>query len=183
MRPSNELAKSAREREALLRELRANAAFEHMAVAVLSGAALCGALYAGLHLGLAIIANRVALDTVFTVVFGGLIVSFSTFFIGFLAGVVVVAPLFKSMEKNRRRSVWPYLAASLGVAIIALTGAANLPGQRFSMLTAIPVFSASALIAFIFARRMQPVWAAAEGEEEREEETDRGPTLKLPRQP
>lgn len=146
--------------EDVLEQIRTNWAFEHLIVAVLTGAGVGGTLtflwtlaaaFSGASIG-AVLAS--ALTT-------GLLTAFLVFLIGFLSGVLVIAPLFRAMERMKRRSVWPYVAAFLVIAAAALALASGFRGPVGPNVAA-PVIISSIVIAVLFARRMRPLWRAAE---------------------
>lgn len=152
--------------EALAEQIRANTAFEHIAVAVLAGAGVCGAAVFVLQLGLSI-SNGVSITTAaLSAIFAALVFALLFFLIGFAAGAIIVTPLFRLLENAKRRSGWPYAAAALGVAGASLIIAGALPGvEAPSVPSIVSVVGASIATAVIFARRMKPFWIAAAAEE------------------
>ncbi len=153
-------------RDALVEQIRANVAFEHIVVSVLAGAGICGLLFMALQLGVLIIAGSISFSTLLSTLFATVIFAFLFFLIGFAAGAAIVTPLFRMLEKSRRRSGWPYGAAAIGVAAISMIAATALPAAQAPGVAAITaVFIATIFTSVIFARRMAPHWAAAEAEE------------------
>ena len=166
MPPNNQAPTTAEAREALVEQIRANVAFEHIVVSVLVGASLCGALAFALHLAVAVFGGGVSFSTLLAVIVAALILAFLFFLIGFAAGAVIVTPLFRALEKAKRRSGWPYGAAAIGVAVLSLIAADAMPGAAGpGVVGAVSVVTASLATAILFARRMEPLWAAARAEE------------------
>ena len=156
--------------EALAEQIRANVAFEHIAVAVLAGAGVCGAAIFFLQLALSI-ANGVGITAAaLSAIFAALVFALLFFLVGFAAGAVIVTPLFRLLENAKRRSGWPYGAVALAVAMSALIIAGALPGVDAPGLASIvAVIGASIATSVIFARRMKPLWIAAEAEDRAKE--------------
>ena len=166
--PRNSNTPSTEANEALLEQLRANAAFEHIAVAVLAGAGICGALVFVLQLGLRIADGVSITSAALPAVFAALVFTLLFFLIGFAAGAVIITPLFGFLEKTKRRSGWPYGAAALGVAVAALIIASALPGLSApGVVSTVSVIASSIATSVIFSRRMKPFWIAAAAEEAR----------------
>lgn len=150
----------------IFEQIRANVAFEHIVVAVLSGAALCGAISLILQLAAMLVAGVFSFGVLLTIFMNALIAGFVFFLVGFAGGALIVTPLFRMLEKSRRRSGWPYGAAALGVAVASLIAASTMPFAGAPSLFAIfAVIASSIATALIFARRMKPLWAAATAEE------------------
>jgi uncharacterized membrane protein HdeD (DUF308 family) len=99
-----------------------------------------------------------------TVFLETLMASFLIFLVGFFASVAVGAPLFIALEKRKRRNMWPYLAAAIGVAIASFLFAnGGLPGPGAGdLVTVVSIFVPAIVIALTFARLMKPHWRAAE---------------------
>ena len=150
------------DQEALLEQLRANWAFEHLLVAVLTGTGVAAVL----TLLFAAVSGFISGGALMPVLVGAaaksMIVAFVVFLVGFLSGVLVVAPMFRRLERAKRRGVGPYIAASLMIAVAGLLLAGNLRGVAPSMGVSAPVIISSIVIAVLFARRVQPLWRASE---------------------
>lgn len=147
----------------IVEQIRANWAFEHLIVAVLTGAGVGGALTFVWNLIAAVMSGVAIAATLLSALTTGVLVAFLIFLIGFLSGVLVIAPLFRAMEKMKRRGAWPYVAASLIIAAVALALGSSLRGPPgVGPDVAAPVMIASLVIAVLFARRMRPLWKAAE---------------------
>ncbi|MEM8772519.1 MAG: hypothetical protein AAGD92_12795 [Pseudomonadota bacterium] len=153
-----------REDEArLIEQLRANIAFEHIAVSVLVGAGVAGAL--------SFVAN-IALDAglggsvsilLATAFVRALITMFLVFLIGFFAGVAVMTPLFRAMEKAKRRSIPPYVAAAFAIALVALFLAGAFPGGSAPGPAGwVASLAGAGAMVFVFAQRIRSLWAAAD---------------------
>lgn len=147
----------------IIEQIRTNWAFEHMIVAVLTGAGVGGALTFLTALGGALLSHAGLGPALGPAFVKAVLVAFLVFLIGFLSGVVIVAPLFRAMERARRRSVWPYAVALLAIAAVALALASNLSGPAgVGPGVVMAVVASSVVIAVLFARRMRPLWRAAE---------------------
>ena len=147
----------------IFEQIRANWAFEHLIVSVLTGAGVGGVLTFAIALGSVTISGALAASGIAAIFVKALLVTFLIFLAGFLSGVLIVAPLFRALEKAKRRSIWPYVAAFLAIAAAGLLLVSNMRGSASVGLdVAIPVMAASVVIAFVFARRIKPLWRAAE---------------------
>jgi hypothetical protein len=145
-----------------LDQIRVNIAFEQMVVAVLAGAASGGAMTLVVKLARAVFSDF-SFAALLAVFLDTLLVSFLIFLVGFFASVAVGAPLFMFLEKRKRRTLWPYLAAALAVAIMALMFAAgDFVSSALRLETMTAIFAPAIVIALIFARLMKPHWRAAE---------------------
>ncbi|WP_425407928.1 hypothetical protein [Hyphococcus sp.] len=155
-----------------LEQIRMNIAFEQMIVAVLAGAFVGGGLTLLLKLADVLIAVELSFNGLIGVFLDTLFVSFMIFLIGFFASVAVGAPLFTALEKRKRRNMWPYLAASMGVAIAAFIFiAGGLPAPKDATLARLSaIFIPAIVVAVVFARLMQPHWRAAAQRDARAEE-------------
>jgi hypothetical protein len=147
----------------IIDQIRVNVAFEQLIVAVLTGAFVAGILTLVLNLGAAVFGGVLSFSTLLSAALNTLLVSFLVFLVGFLASIIVGAPLFIVLEKAKRRSMWPYLAASLAVAIIVFSFmAGHLPlADDVTVSVFVSVFIPAIVIAFVFGRLMQPHWRAA----------------------
>lgn len=155
-------------REALVEQIRANVAFEQIVVSVLAGAGVCSLAFLALRVGALIVGGSLSMSTLLSAAFGAIVFAFLFFLVGFAAGAAIVTPLFRMLEKSRRRSGWPYGAAAIAVAFLSLTIASALPAAQAPGVTAIiSVIGATIVTSVIFARLMAPHWAAAEAEERR----------------
>lgn len=150
-------------------QIRANWAFEHLIAAVLAGAAIGGVLAFVWNLIDAFAAGQALAGALAASLTTGLLIAFLIFLIGFLSGVLVIAPLFRMFERTKRRSMWPYVVASLAIAAVALAFGSGLRGPPgVSLSVAVPVMISSLVIAVLFARRVRPLWRAAEKAEAEE---------------
>ncbi len=148
-------------------EIRANVAFEHLVAAIVSGAALAGSIFFVLDLTGLFFAGALSAPNLLALILRSLTLCIMVFLIGFLAGALIVTSLFKALEKVKRRSVWPYLAASIGVIAISLITLFSLPNAGApEMALIIAVIAAGLFIAIDFGRRMTPLWRAVERAEE-----------------
>lgn len=152
-------------------QIRVNVAFEQMIVAVLAGAFVGGGLTLIMKLGVFLFSAGVSFSGLVGVFLETLLVGFLIFLIGFFSSVAIGAPLFMALEKRKRRNMWPYLAASLAVAILTFIAASGgLPTRNdFSLIAITAIFVPAIVIALIFARLMRPHWRAAERAEAEEE--------------
>jgi len=152
--------------EALVEQIRANVAFEHVVVSVLAGAGVCGRLKFLLSVAFKIAGGIGPLSAVSASAFSALVVALLFFLIGFAAGAVIITPLFRYLEKAKRRSGGPYGAAALAVAAFTLIIIGAMPNTSGpSLSAALAVLVATLATSVIFARRMAPHWAAVEAEE------------------
>ncbi len=166
MQPSNRPPTPAEAREAVIEDIRANVAFENIALALIAGAGFCGAASFILQLGAAIFAGGVSFGGLMLIAVNAAVLSFLFFVVGFGAGAVIITPLFRALEKAKRRTLSPYAAAALAVAATSLIAAGVLPwGGGPSALAIAAVLAATAVTAAVFGARMVPVWRAAEKEE------------------
>lgn len=87
---------------------------------------------------------------------------FVFFLVAFAASAVILTPLSRTLEKQRRRAVWPYAAAALGVTLFAFISAGLLAG-RFApeLVSLVSVAGGLGSAIWIFHKSMQPVWADA----------------------
>ncbi len=151
------------EQSQILDEVRVNLVFEHMIVSVLTGAFAGAALVFLFALFGVLSHGGFSLYFLLTAVLKTMLAGFLIFLVGFFASVVVLTPLHRVLEKSRRRHVWPYAAAIVGVAAAGLAGMKVLPlvgGLDLSSVVA--VLTSSLVTAFEFGRRMRPVWRAAD---------------------
>ncbi len=155
------------DRAQMVEEIRANVAFEQLIGSLVSGAALGGACYFVVGFIVLLVTGGLSAPGVFSLVLSTLTACLSIFLIGFFAGVVVVTPLFKALEKAKRRNVWPYAAAALGVCVASLITLANLPRlPNPGLASIVAVLSAGLFTAFDFGRRMDPIWQSVKRAEE-----------------
>ncbi|PQA89473.1 hypothetical protein [Hyphococcus luteus] len=153
-----------------LDQVRVNIAFENMVVAVIAGAGAGGVMTFLVRL-----AGGVLQDFSFSVLLSAfletLMTAFLIFLTGFISCVALGAPLFRLLEKRKQRSLWPYLAAALAIAVVVMLAASRgLPGpEDLHLETATAIFAPAVIIALIFSRQMRPHWRAAERAEEEPE--------------
>ncbi|GAB4520061.1 MAG: hypothetical protein Kow00133_06220 [Amphiplicatus sp.] len=143
------------------RRIRAHVAFEHMIAAVLMGAVLSGAALFALNNSFLLAKGAWSVGAFGGTVFGALRLAMLVFLIGFGAAVAVGVPLFQSLERIRMRRAWPYAFAALIVEYVALwivIGRQPLGEPPATLL----FFAPGLLIAWLFVRRIRPVWRAAE---------------------
>ncbi|NOX83772.1 MAG: hypothetical protein GXP06_12470 [Alphaproteobacteria bacterium] len=148
-------------------EIRANVAFEHLVAAIVSGAALAAAIFFVLDFAALVFAGALSAPNFLALILKSFTLCIMVFLIGFLAGALIVTRMFKALEKAKRRSVWPYLAASIGVtgfSLIMLFSLQNAGAPEMALIIA--VIAAGLFIAFDFGRRMSPLWRAVERAEE-----------------
>jgi uncharacterized protein YacL len=135
-------------------------------LALLAGAGFCGVASFVLQLVAGVFAGGASVSAILTYAVNALVLSFLFFVIGFAAGAIVVTPLFRMLEKAKRRALSPYAAAALGVAAASLIAAGALPWAAGpSLVSIIAVMLASIVTTLVFGARMSPVWRAAEKEE------------------
>jgi len=151
----------------IAQEIRANVAFEQLIGSLVSGAAIGGGIFFALTFAGLLFGGALSLSTLLSLLLNSLMAVLSIFLIGFIAGVIIVTPLFKALEKAKRRNAWPYIAASIGVCVFSLVALANLPrAPAPDVAVVISVFAAGLFISFDFGRRMTSFWRAAERAEE-----------------
>lgn len=149
--------------EQVVEQIRVNVAFEQMIVSVLAGAFVGGALTLAVKFGAFFLSSGVSFAGLVSIFLETLLASFLIFLVGFFSSIVIGAPLFIALEKRKRRNMWPYLAASLAVAIASFViSSGGLPtGSDFSLMTITAIFAPAIVIALIFAHLMKPHWQAA----------------------
>lgn len=149
-------------------QVRMNVAFEQMVMSVLSGALVGGGMRFIIGVASAIFGATLSFSTLLSVLLNTMLVSFLIFLIGFFASVIVGAPLFAALENAKRRSLWPYLGASLAVALIVFSlMQGGLPVMSdLDASSAISIFLPAVIIAVVFVRRMQSYWRAAKQAEQ-----------------
>lgn len=160
----------------LIEQIRVNVAFEQMIFSVLVGAVLGGALTLLLNLGASLLGG-VSFSGVIAALLETLLVSFLIFLVGFFSSIAVGAPLFMAMEKNKRRNIWPYLAAAMAIAVVAFAfSAGGLPvAGDLTPRVVVAIFVPALVIALMFSRGMRPHWRAAQkAEEQAETEAEKG---------
>ncbi len=144
-------------------EIRANVAFEHLVAAIVSGAALAGAIFFVLDFAGLLFAGALSAPNLLALILKSFTLCIMVFLIGFLAGALIVTPMFKALEKAKRRTVWPYVAAATGVTGFSLIAVFSLPNAGApDVALMIAVIAAGLFIAFDFGRRMTPLWRAVE---------------------
>ncbi len=142
-------------------EIRGNVAFEQFIVSVITGAASGGILFFITHVGAGVM-NNVSLGALFlSAILQTFLFSFLVFLIGFFASVIIINPLYKALEKVKRRNVWPYAAAVMGIVLLALIVLSQLSRIAFPDTILIITALISGLVVVVdFGRRMRPVWRA-----------------------
>lgn len=164
----NELSDNSQNLEA---EVRINVAFEQMVLSVLTGAFVGGGATLLFGLITALTSGVFSISVLLSVLLNTLLVSFLIFLVGFFASLVIGAPLFSALERAKRRTLWPYLGAALGIALIVLSFMqGGLPlAEDFSVGLVLAVILPAIVIAVTFARFMQPHWRAADRAEAAED--------------
>ena len=149
--------------EPTVEQIRANIAFEQMVVAVLTGALSGGAMLLAFNV-FRIVFGGWTFELLLSVLLETVFIAILIFVVGFFSSVAIGAPLFSAVEKRKRRNLWPYLVASLAVAIIAFAfNAGGLPTVGdFEVETLLVIFAPAIVIALTFTRLMRPHWRAAE---------------------
>lgn len=146
--------------DAVVASIRANIVFEKMIVSVLTVAGLAGAAHLLIGLGGRLVSGAFSPMGVMN----ALIASASFFALFFLAGFATAAaigiPLYRALEKAKVRKGWPYFLVGFLVSLGVLTilGAAPSAASPARALYLLPGLAA----AFLFVRRMRPLWSAAE---------------------
>ena len=152
---------SAPDEEQVLREVRASLAFEHMAAAALFGGATSAAGYLLLLLAGMVLGGGLGFTALLDLLLRSMVFGVVVFLLGFAAAIAVMTPLYLVLEKNRVRRVWPFhLAAFLFsfAAVFAVMGRTPDLGDPGVLLYFLPGF----LIVALFARRIVPLWRAAD---------------------
>ncbi len=148
--------------QAALEQIRINVAFEEMVVAVIAGALAGGAI--SFLFALIELVGGFSLTHLVSVLLECFFVIILIFLVGFGASVAFGAPLFAALEKRKRRNVWPYLGAAMGLAVavfvIFSVGVPSAGGASFR--TVAVIFVPALIVSLVFARRMTPHWRAAE---------------------
>lgn len=139
-----------------------NIAFEKMLSAAVTTAMASGGL--SLLIGLAgVVFGAISVGGVLNILVSAMFASITTFLIGFGASVVFGAPLFILLEKQKRRTLWPWLCASLAVAaavFILAPGGFAVDGGSFAIRAA-AIFLPALVFAIMFVRGIAPHWQAA----------------------
>lgn len=149
------------ENDEVWRRIRAHVAFEHMIAAVLMGALLSAAALFLLNNFFLLAEGAWNVGAFGGTVFSALRLAMLVFLIGFGAAVAVGVPLFQFLERIRMRRAWPYALAALAVEYAAFWVVVGRhpfgePPATFLF------FAPGLLIAWLFVRRIRPVWRAAE---------------------
>lgn len=142
--------------------MRVNIVFEHALSAILVAAAVGGGLKFIIHFPVKIIAGHSLFGALLSAMFSSLTLAAIIFLLGFLSSVVIVAPLFRVLEKAKRRTVWPYIATFIGLGAIGLGAAASLPRIALDVSVVLSVLAACLSGGVIFSRSLKPVWRAAQ---------------------
>ncbi len=155
------------EDQTLIEQVANNIAFEQMIVAVLTGAFAGGAMIFSLNM-IQLILNDFSVVAVVSILLETVFVAIVIFLTGFFASVALGAPLYSALEKRKRRNLWPYLVASLAVALIVFSFTiGGLPAAADMRLeTLLAIFAPAIIIAVTFSRLMKPHWIAARKAEE-----------------
>ncbi len=155
---------ASQEQSDIAAEVRINVAFEQMVLSVLTGAFVGGGATLLFGLITSLVTGAFSISVLLSVLLNTLLVSFLIFLVGFFASLVIGAPLFSALERAKRRTLWPYLGAALGVALIVLSFMqGGLPlAEDFSVGLVLAVILPAIVIAVTFARFMQPHWRAAD---------------------
>ena len=134
-----------------------------MVVAVLTGAFFGGAMLLALNV-FRMVFGGLTFELMLSVLLETIFAAILIFVVGFFSSVAIGAPLFSALEKRKRRNLWPYLLASLAVAIVVFAfNAGGLPTVGdFEVETLLVIFAPAIIIALTFARLMRPHWRAAE---------------------
>ena len=143
-------------------QIRLNVAFEQSVLSVLTGAAIGGALSLVVDLFVVLGTGLSFMQLVSTLV-AALTASFLIFLAGFISSILVVAPLFLTLERAKKRILWPYPLAALLIAFLIMT---VLHGQfplvsDFDIEAVMTVILPALIIGVLFARRMRPYLIAA----------------------
>ena len=130
--------------------IKANIVFEKMIASILTATALAAVIGFVVRIGGGLGAAALGAAT-FALLF---------FFAAFGASVALGVPLYLQLEKAKLRKAWPYALAAMlvSLAILAAVGAAPAFEAPWRALNLMPGVAA----ALLFARKMGPLWRAAE---------------------
>ena len=149
-----------RRNEEIVQQVRANVAFEHMVAAVLIGAGVSGAALFLMNEFFSLMKIGFSLGALVSIAMNAIWAAFLIFLGGFAAAVVFGVPLFLSLERAKYRRTWPFFVAAIAAHLIAL---ALISGGVPAIETpaALLFFTPGLLVAFLFARRIAPLWEAS----------------------
>ena len=145
-----------------------------MILSVFYGAIVSAVLVLIVRLISMLITSGIGAASVFGAFGSTLTYAFVVFLTGFLAAVMVGAPLFQVLEKRKIRKAWPYFVAAGFVEIIfCLLVLGAIPDfLRAPVALSVSLAAPGFIVAALFARRMRPLWRQAEAAE-----TPQAPTV------
>lgn len=143
--------------------LRANIVFETMLASVLYVTAAGGAAFFAGGVIWRISASAFSVGGLFIAIFDAVAFAFTFFLSGFAFSLAIGIPLFRWSEKVKLRAAWPYFAASFGASFVLLALLGRTPSVE-APLNALYLLAPIAATV-LFARKMKPIWRAAERSE------------------
>jgi len=148
------------ENDRVISDIRANIVFEKLIVSVLTIAAISGAAHLAISATIGLAKGAMSPGFLASAFVGAAAFAFSFFLAGFASSLAIGIPLFKALERQKLRKVWPYVLAAFAVtvAILAAAGAAPSFEAPWRALLCAPGVAA----AILFGRKMRPFWIAAE---------------------
>ena len=157
----NDLRLVRKEDEDVIDEIRINVVFEKFLYSTLTGAALSAALFFAYAIADQMLTNGISVYVIFNSIGRALSAAAFVFLSGFLASVVVVAPIFKFMERTKRREPTVYYAAAVACFIIFILAKSAIDGGRIpAPATLVIVAITVTFIARNFVQALLPLWRA-----------------------
>jgi hypothetical protein len=148
----------------VMAQVRANIVFEKMIVSVLTVAVIAGAAHFVFEVATRLFGGALSLAGVGGALFGAISFVFLFFLAGFAASLAIGIPLFKSLERAKLRKSWPFAFAAFAVSLGVLAAAGLAPS--FDAPARALYLAPGLAAAFLFARKMQPLWRAADRADE-----------------
>lgn len=143
--------------------LRANIVFETMLASVVYVAAAGGAVYFAAGAFWRFGASAFSAGSLFNALYDAAAFTFTFFLSGFAFSLAIGIPVFHLSEKMKLRAAWPYFAASFGASFVFLALLGRTPSIEAPLNTLYLIAPIAATI--LFARKMKPIWRAAEKSE------------------
>jgi hypothetical protein len=151
---------NAGDHERIVHSIRANIVFEMMIVSVLTVAVAAGAIHFAINIAQRAAAGLLSFAGLANDLIAAVSYAVLFFLAGFAAGLVAGVPLFRFLERAKFRKIWPFVlgAAAIGVVILSAAGAA----PSFDSPWRIAHLAPGVAAAWLFGRKLRPLWAAAE---------------------
>lgn len=148
------------ENDRVIASIRANIVFEKLIVSVLTVAAISGAAHFVISCVALFAAGALSQGAAAAALMAAIGFTFFFFIAGFGASLAIGIPLFKALEKEKLRRVWPYCLAAFAVGLVVLAAAGAAPSfdAPWRALYLAPGIAA----AILFGRKMRPFWRSVE---------------------